>query len=252
MILRESLKILNTTIRGDIYATLSTRPEKFIGDPQVWEKATEALRGALERAGLSYEIKAGEGAFYGPKIDIDVEDSLGRRWQCTTVQLDFFLPERLGLEYVDSDGSKKRPIMIHRAILGSIERFIGILLEHYNWRLPFWLSPIQVAVLPVSTRNLKYAEQAKNRLEAEGIRTELMAEGTLEKRVRSAHQSRASFMMIVGDEEERSGTCSLRDYRGHTARGLSLEKVVVWLKNLYKERVKNVGEIDESLSRLTQ
>jgi len=252
MILRESLKILNTTIRGNIYATLSTRPEKFIGDPQVWEKATEALRGALERAGLSYEIKAGEGAFYGPKIDIDVEDSLGRRWQCTTVQLDFFLPERLGLEYVDSDGSKKRPIMIHRAILGSIERFIGILLEHYNWRLPFWLSPVQVAVLPVSTRNLKYAEQAKNRLEAEGIRTELMAEGTLEKRVRSAHQSRASFMMIVGDEEERSGTCSLRDYRGHTARGLSLEKVVVWLKNLYKERVKNVGEIDESLSRLTQ
>ncbi len=247
MILKEAFKILNITLRGDMYVTLSTRPEKFIGDPAVWDVATDSLKTALEAIVPHYEVKTGEGAFYGPKIDVDVVDSLGRRWQCSTIQLDFFLPERLALEYIDSDGSRRRPIMIHRAILGSIERFIGILLEHYNWRLPFWLAPTQLTVLPVSIRNLEYAHQVMERVQMEGLRAELLTEGTLEKRLRAAHQARASFMLVVGDEEERSRTVSLRDCRGRTVRRITLEELLTWLKKLYRERAKNIGEIDETL-----
>ncbi|MCS7145254.1 MAG: threonine--tRNA ligase [Nitrososphaerota archaeon] len=247
-ILNEVIWVLRLTVPGRISATLSTRPQSFIGDPAKWDEATEALKKALRESGMDYELKEGEGAFYGPKIDVDVEDSLGRRWQCSTVQLDFFLPERLDLKYVERDGSQSRPIMIHRAILGSIERFMGILLEHYNWRLPLWLSPTQVVVLPVSEKNREYASKLKERLCSEGIRAELWVEGTLEKRIRAAHQLRASFMAIVGDEEESSGTVTLRDYKGRVVRGLGGTQLSGWLLDQIRRRTNNRGEIDDTLS----
>ncbi|GBC70256.1 Threonine--tRNA ligase 2 [Candidatus Calditenuaceae archaeon HR02] len=250
-ILGEVLYVFELTLNGEIYATLSTRPESFIGDPVRWDEATEALKRALLGSGLSYEVKEGEGAFYGPKIDVDVVDSLGRRWQCSTIQLDFFLPERLDLKYVDKDGSFKRPVMIHRAILGSIERFMGILLEHYNWRLPLWLSPTQLVVLPVSEKNVNYASRVKNALCGSGVRAELWVEGTLEKRIRTAHQLRASFMAIVGDEEEENETLTLRDYKGRLAKGLTLPQLIQWILDLIKRRANNVGEIDDSLKAAT-
>jgi threonyl-tRNA synthetase len=246
-ILGEVIHVFELTLNGEIYATLSTRPESFIGDPAKWDEATEALKKALLDSGLSYEVKEGEGAFYGPKIDVDVVDSLGRRWQCSTIQLDFFLPERLDLKYVDKDGSYRRPVMIHRAILGSIERFMGILLEHYNWRLPLWLSPTQLVVLPVSEKNVAYASKVKNALCDAGIRAELWVEGTLEKRIRAAHQLRASFMAIVGDEEEENETLTLRDYKGRLAKGLTLQQLTHWILDLINRRANNVGEIDDSL-----
>lgn len=246
-ILEEVMWVLELTLRGKVYATLSTRPPSYIGDPARWDEATEALKAALKRAGLDYELKEGEGAFYGPKVDVDVEDSLGRRWQCSTVQLDFFLPERLDLRYVERDGSQSRPIMIHRAIIGSIERFMGILLEHYNWRLPLWLSPTQLVVLPVSEKNVKYASEVKEALCGSGVRAELWIEGTLEKRIRAAHQLRASFMAIVGDEEEAGGTVTLRDYRGRLVRGLKVSRLSEWLMDHIKRRTINVGEVDEAV-----
>ncbi len=246
-ILREVVRVFELTLNGRIYSTLSTRPESYIGDPARWDEATEALKQALLKAGLSYEIKEGEGAFYGPKIDIDAVDSLGRRWQCSTIQLDFNLPERLDLKYVERDGTQRRPVMIHRAILGSIERFMGVLLEHYNWRLPLWLSPIQVAVLPVSEKNVGYARGVKDALCSVGIRTELWVEGTLEKRIRMAHQTRASFTVITGDEEEETGTMTLRDYKGRIVKGLKPPTFTSWILDLIKRRAANVGEIDGSL-----
>ncbi|MEM0482460.1 MAG: threonine--tRNA ligase [Nitrososphaerota archaeon] len=246
-ILAEVVRVFELTLNGEIYATLSTRPESFIGDPARWDEATEALKRALLDSGLSYEVKEGEGAFYGPKIDVDVVDSLGRRWQCSTIQLDFFLPERLDLKYVDKDGSYRRPVMIHRAILGSIERFMGILLEHYNWRLPLWLSPTQLVVMPVSEKNVDYAAKVKDALCGAGVRAELWVEGTLEKRIRTAHQLRASFMAIVGDEEQENETLTLRDYKGRLAKGLTLQHLTHWILDLIKRRANNVGEIDDSL-----
>ncbi|MEM0444942.1 MAG: threonine--tRNA ligase [Nitrososphaerota archaeon] len=246
-ILRAVMYVLELTVRGKIYATLSTRPESFIGDPERWDEATQALKNALASLDMTYEVKEGEGAFYGPKIDVDIEDSHGRRWQCSTVQLDFFMPEKLDLKYVERDGSTQRPIMIHRAILGSIERFMGILLEHYNWRLPLWLSPSQVVVLPVSEKNRDYAANISDRMLSTGIRAELWTEGTLERRIRAAHQLRASLMAIVGDEEEGSSTITLRDYRGRLVKKLGLDVAMGWILNLIKRRALNLGEIDEDL-----
>jgi len=249
-ILGEVKNVLDLTIRSKVYTTLSTRPESFIGDPDKWEEATEALRRALHGAGLDYEVKEGEGAFYGPKIDVDVEDSLGRRWQCSTVQLDFFLPERLDLRYVERDGSHTRPVMIHRAILGSIERFMGILLEHYNWRLPVWLSPTQVVVLPVSEKNLEYATRVKCGLVESGVRAELWVEGTLDRRIRAAHHIRASLMVIAGDEEESHGTITLRDARGRIVKGVTPQRLTAWLLDQIRRRTPNVGEVDEAVKTL--
>lgn len=242
-----AFEVLEKVLGAPVHVNLSTRPEKHIGTKELWDLAESDLRAALESTGVSYEIKHGEGAFYGPKIDVDVEDSMGRRWQCSTIQLDFFMPERLGLEYVDHDGTRKRPVMIHRAILGSLERFIGLLLEHYNGRLPVWLSPLQAVVLPVRSAQSGYAEVVLRALLEAGIRAELWEEGTLERRIREAHRRRASFAVIVGEVEAGSGTVSVRDHEGKVARGVALEDFVGWIRGLVERRERNVGSIDGSL-----
>ncbi|MDW8042449.1 MAG: threonine--tRNA ligase [Nitrososphaerota archaeon] len=243
-ILEAAFDVLDRTLGARLHVNLSTRPEKFIGTPEVWEVAESDLKAALESVNIEYSVKHGEGAFYGPKIDVDVEDSLGRRWQCTTVQLDFFMPERLGLEYVDQDNTRKRPVMIHRAILGSLERFIGILIEHYNGRLPVWISPLQVVVLPVTVDDVEYAERVSKVFSGNGIRTELWYEGTLERRIREAHRLRASFVAIVGKRESVEGTVSIRDHRGKVLKGIGVEKAARLIGSIVEKRERNVGVLE--------
>ena len=247
-ILDAAFEVLERVLGAPVHVNLSTRPEKYIGTKELWDVAESDLRAALESTGIRYEVKHGEGAFYGPKIDVDVEDSMGRRWQCSTIQLDFFMPERLGLEYVDQDGTKKRPVMIHRAILGSLERFTGLLLEHYNGRLPVWLAPLQAVVLPVKSAHSPYAERVLRALLDAGIRAELWEEGTLEKRIREAHRARASFVLIVGEAEAGSNTVSVRDHEGRVVKGVLLEDFVRWIAGLVSRRERNVGSVDESLA----
>lgn len=190
---------------------LSTKPEKAMGSDEIWEEATEALRKALEEKGMEYVVNEGDGAFYGPKIDFHLEDSLGRTWQCGTIQLDFQMPEKFDLTYIGEDGQKHRPVMIHRAIFGSIERFIGILIEHYAGAFPLWLSPVQVKILPIADRHHDYAYELKQKLEESGIRVEV--DDRNEKigyKIREAQLEKVPYMLIVGDKEMEEQTVALR------------------------------------------
>ena len=190
---------------------LSTRPENCIGTEEQWEQATEALRQALEEKGLPYTVNEGDGAFYGPKIDFQLEDSIGRTWQCGTIQLDMQLPERFDLTYVGSDGAKHRPVMIHRVVLGSIERFIGILIEHFAGWFPVWLAPVQAIILPISDKHHEAAKAIFKQFEDSGIRVkiDLRAE-KIGYRIRSAQGQRIPYMLVIGDREAEEGTVSVR------------------------------------------
>lgn len=191
---------------------LSTRPEeKFIGAIELWDKATEALKEAVTEKGMTYVLNEGDGAFYGPKLDFHLEDSIGRTWQCGTIQLDYMLPERFNMEYVGADGEKHQPVMIHRVIFGSIERFIGILTEHYAGKFPTWLAPVQVKLLTVTDRFVPYAEKVKAELEAAGVRVEL--DDRNEKigyKLREARNERPRYIAVIGEREEESETLTLR------------------------------------------
>ncbi len=190
---------------------LSTRPEKYIGSEQDWQQAVQALEDSLKEKGLHYEINLGEGAFYGPKIDIKLKDALKRQWQCATIQCDFALPKRFGLTYVDVDGKDMQPIMLHRVILGSLERFTGALLEHYNADLPLWLAPIQALIIPIKDSALEYALKVKNLLEDNSIRVEIDNRNeTLDKRIRNAELNKAPYCLVVGEREVKSETVSVR------------------------------------------
>ncbi len=181
---------------------LATRPDKAMGDPKLWKEAEKDLEAALKEAKVKYGIKAKDGAFYGPKIDIHIKDSQNRDWQLATIQLDFFIPERMKLEYIDAGGSKKRPVMVHRGILGSLERFIGILVEHYQGAFPLWLSPIQVIVLTVSDKNNGVAEKVYKHLLGKNIRAELNTDNkTLGNKIREATLQKIPYMIIIGDKE---------------------------------------------------
>jgi len=193
----------------DIY--LSTRPEKYVGSDEHWERATEALKSALEQKGLTYSVDPGEGVFYGPKIDIKIKDVLGRAWQCSTIQVDFNLPERFDLGYTGADGNEHQPIMIHRALMGSLERFFGVLIEHYAGAFPVWLAPVQARICNITDSQLEYAEQAYQQLRRQGVRVELDSRNEkLNYKIREAQLQKIPYMLIVGDKEAAEGTVTVR------------------------------------------
>ncbi|MEA4972662.1 MAG: threonine--tRNA ligase [Candidatus Metalachnospira sp.] len=193
------------------HVELSTRPENSMGSDGAWEMATEGLRGALEDMGVKYVVNEGDGAFYGPKIDFHLEDSIGRTWQCGTIQLDMQMPERFDLEYIDKDGTKKRPVMIHRVCFGSIERFIGILIEHFAGMFPTWLAPVQVKVLPISEKFIEYAKSVEAKLEGAGIRAALdNRDEKIGFKIREARNERVPYMVIVGEKDLEANKVSLR------------------------------------------
>ena len=212
----------------DFTANLSTKdPEKYVGTDENWERATEALRMSLEKYDLPYKIKEGDAAFYGPKIDIDVKDAIGRTWQLSTIQCDFNLPERFELEYVGADNARHRPIMLHRALFGSVERFFGVLVEHYAGAFPTWMAPVQARVLPVAAAHQGYAEQVVARLHAAGFRADLVgADDQLGKRIRTAKMEKLPYVLVVGDDDVAAGTLGVNPRGGEVERGVGLEAFV--------------------------
>jgi len=212
----------------DFTANLSTKdPQKYVGGDEIWDKATAALRAALERYGLPYKIKEGDAAFYGPKIDIDVRDAIGRTWQLSTIQCDFNLPERFQLEYVGGDNARHRPIMLHRALFGSVERFFGVLLEHYAGAFPTWLAPLQARVLPVAQGHEAYAESVVTRLRSEGMRVDMVdATDQLGKRIRSAKLDKVPYVLVVGDSDVAASTLGVNPRGGEVERDVPLDAFV--------------------------
>jgi threonyl-tRNA synthetase len=216
-----------------VEADLSTKPEKYVGDDDQWEQATDALRSCLEHAGLHYEVAEGEGAFYGPKIDIHVYDAIGRRWQVGTLQVDFAQPANFDLEYAAADNTRQRPVMIHRALMGSIERFFGVLLEHYAGALPGWLAPVQAVVVPVADRHLGYAADVAERLGMEGLRVEVdRSDETVGEKIRRAMVSKAPAVLVVGDTDAGAGTVGVRLLGGDEERGVPLADAMARLTDL--------------------
>ena len=195
----------------EILAYLSTKPAKAVGDPARWEQATQSLRDALDQEGMSYEVDEGGGAFYGPKIDMKIKDALGRPWQLGTVQFDFNLPERFNLTYVGDDGKEHQPYMVHRALLGSIERFFGILIEHYAGAFPLWLAPEQVRVLPISDKAMDYAKKVQSALRAAGFRVDVDASAEkLGAKIRAATLMKVPYQVVVGPRDEAAEQISVR------------------------------------------
>jgi len=230
----DTMKVFGFT---DYKIDLSTRPPKYIGSLDMWEKATNALKNALEGRSMKYEINEGEGVFYGPKIDIMVKDALGRPWQCATVQCDFALPERFNLTYISKDGKKERPVMLHRVILGSIERFIGTLIEHYEGSFPVWLSPAQVAVIPITDRTHDYAKKIIETLQEEDIRVELDERNEkLQYKIREKELQKIPYMLIAGDREKENNTVSLRIRKKGDAGSIKLDDFIKRIKQEIKNR----------------
>jgi threonyl-tRNA synthetase len=234
----EILKVLDFTLfvlktfgfdEYDVY--LSTRPEKYVGTLENWERSTGALKHALEVKGLSYSIDPGEGVFYGPKIDIKVKDSLRRAWQCSTIQVDFNNPQQFEMGYRGSDGKEHKPIMIHRALMGSLERFFGILIEHYAGAFPVWLAPVQASVLTIAERHGEYATQVAERLKAEGIRTGLNLDNEkIGHKIRGATIRKVPYLVIIGDKEISEGTLSLRRRNGEDLGAMTEENFIRMIK----------------------
>lgn len=209
------------------HVELSTRPENSIGSDEDWDVATKALEGAIQSMGLSYVVNEGDGAFYGPKLDFHLKDSIGRTWQCGTIQLDFQLPIRFGAEYTGADGEKHRPIMIHRVVFGSIERFIGILIEHYAGKFPFWLAPVQVKVLPISGRFMEYAMEVTESLKLAGIRCEVdRRDEKLGYKIREAQMDKVPYMLILGQKEQEEHGVSVRKRDEGDLGAMSLEEFI--------------------------
>jgi threonyl-tRNA synthetase len=210
-----TLSILNDFGFSKFEVNLSTRPEKAVGSDEIWRKSTAALKAALERQGLDYVLDEGGGAFYGPKIDIKIEDAIGRKWQCTTVQLDFNLPERFEMEYVGEDGERHRPIMIHRALLGSLERFFGILIEHFAGKFPPWLAPVQAVVLNITDQQADYAQKVEESLQNQGFRVESdLRNEKIGFKIREHTLQRVPYLLVVGDREMENGKVAVRSREG--------------------------------------
>jgi len=217
---------------------LSTKPEKHIGNEDDWKQATSALENALKAKGLKYDVNEGEGAFYGPKIDIKLKDALGREWQCATIQCDFALPERFNLKFTDKDGREKRPIMLHRVILGSIERFLGALIEHYAGAFPTWLSPTQAVIIPITDKQNEYAKGVLGHLIKEGIRakTDLRAE-KMQKKIRDAEKEKIPYMIVVGEKEIKQDKIAVRSKAKGNLGVLGLKEFTDTLKKEIEKKV---------------
>ena len=216
---------------------LSTRPDEFLGKKSDWEKAEKSLASALRKEKMKYGIKEKEGTFYGPKIDIDAKDALGRKWQLATIQLDFQMPQRFDLEYINDKGKQKTPVMIHAAVFGSFERFIGILTEHYAGAFPLWLSPIQVEVIPVSEKFKKYGDNINSLLLANNIRSQIRESSeSLGKRIRTAQNEKINYMLIVGEKEIKSKTVAVRDREKGDMGVIKLEKFLEKIKKELKDK----------------
>lgn len=210
---------------------LSTRPEKFVGSTEIWDKAESALKSALENKGLEYEVDPGEGVFYGPKIDLKIKDVLGRFWQCSTIQVDFNIPERFDIVYIGEDNKFYRPIMIHRALLGSLERFLGVLIENYAGAFPFWIAPTQVKVLTITDRTISYGEKIVDILRREGFRVEAdFRNEKLNYKIRIAQQEKVPYMIVLGDKEEKDRVISVRTRKGEVINNIKLEEFINKIK----------------------
>ena len=230
----------------EYHVELSTRPEDSMGSDEDWEMATEGLRSALDEIGLPYVVNEGDGAFYGPKIDFHLVDCIGRTWQCGTIQLDFQLPQRFELEYIGADGEKHRPIMIHRVVFGSIERFIGILIEHFAGAFPTWLAPVQVKVLPISEKYMDYAENVKKKLDEAGIRVELDTRSEkIGYKIREAQQAKIPYMLVVGQKEEEDGTVAVRSRAAGDEGTKSLDAFIADIQKEIEAKVNRVKEVSE-------
>ncbi|MCK5451590.1 MAG: threonine--tRNA ligase [Candidatus Omnitrophica bacterium] len=224
----ETLKVFGF---DEVEVELSTQPEKYIGLQEDWEEATTALKNALEKKKIEYDINEGDGAFYGPKIDIKLKDALGRSWQCATIQCDFALPERFDLKYTDSDGREKRPIMLHRVILGSLERFMGAVIEHYGGDFPVWLAPVQVMLVPITDAHAQYSENVAKELKKLGFRVDIDKRSEkMQKKIRDAELAKIPYMAIVGQKEIEEGTVSLRSRKEGDIGAIKKEDLIVRLR----------------------
>jgi threonyl-tRNA synthetase len=239
----ERLLRLVQKVYGDFDLTyavkLSTRPEEFLGEAATWDHAESALKQALERAGQAYTINEGDGAFYGPKIDFDVTDAIGRKWQCATIQLDYQIPQRFDLKYVGADNAEHRPVVIHRAIFGSFERFLALLIEHHAGGFPLWLAPVQVAILPIADRHREHALSVQERLKSAGLRVEL--DDRVEKigyKIREAQLQKVPYMLVLGDREVAEDQVSVRS---RTAGDLGARSVADFLRTAIEEIARKAG-----------
>ncbi len=226
-VLRFSLFMLRSFGFKEIQAYISTRPEKAVGDPEQWKIAEESLRKSLEKSGLEYDVDEGGGAFYGPKIDLKVKDALGRSWQLSTIQFDFNEPERFGMTFIDQDGKEKRPFMVHRALLGSLERFFGVLIENYAGAFPVWLSPVQAVVIPVAPAFDEYARKIEKVLKEKMIRVETdLSDQRMNAKIRNAQNEKIPYMFVIGEKEAESESASIRLRTGKQMNGLSLDEAL--------------------------
>ena len=217
---------------------VSTMPEDHIGDVKDWDFATETLEAAVKEMGKDYDINEGDGAFYGPKLDFHLADSLGRTWQCGTIQLDMQLPERFELEYTGADNEKHRPVMIHRVVLGSVERFIGVITEHFAGAFPLWLSPVQVSVIPISNAFNDYAQEVRDRLDAAGIRVEAdLRNETMKLKIREAQLQKTPYMLVVGEREQNENAASVRNRKGENLGAMSVDEVIAKLRREIDDKV---------------
>jgi threonyl-tRNA synthetase len=238
-----SLDMLGAFGFRDFVVNVSTRPEKFVGDPADWDRATSALVSAVENRGLAYHVKEGEGAFYGPKIDIDVSDALGRAWQLSTIQFDFNMAEKFDLTYQDAGGELRRPYMVHRALLGSLERFFGVLIEHYGGAFPVWLAPVQATLIPITDRNTPYAQGVAERLRAAGLRAEVDDRSDrMRAKIRDAQLAKVPYMLVVGDREAEEDRVAVRLRTEADLGAMSVEEFVALARRAVEAKTGVEGE----------
>jgi len=236
-VLRFSLDLLRAFGFSDFHVFLSTMPEKHVGEAERWAQAQESLRKAIEVEGLPYEVDEGGGAFYGPKIDIHVKDALGRTWQLTTIQFDFNLPERFDMTYIGEDGKEHRPYMVHRALLGSLERFFGVLVEHYGGAFPVWLAPVQAMLIPIADRHVAYAYAVAEQLQAAGLRVEVDdSSERMQAKIRDAQMQKVPYMLVMGNREMEAGQVNLRMRDGNVPGAMSVDEFVALAQEAVAEK----------------